>query len=111
MRNYKKASKPAEKTRGYVLNPESKDGKSKAYVVKSVLGYEQADYEEFAQLIRSNLPYYRAHESHGNAYGQKYTVPMVLTGKTGRRLEVTTVWQFDNGKDFPRFITLTFKEG
>lgn len=106
--NYDNAVISDNKTKNYLLNPESERGKDKAYVIKSVLGYEREDYNEFAAQIYKNLPYYEAIPTKTTEYGISFDVNMVLLGKNGRRLEVTTAWQIDKGKKFPRFITLTF---
>ena len=106
--NFKEAIVSEEKTKGYLLNPNHNVGKDKAHVIRSVLGYGQNDYEEFSQLIRSNLPFYKIEKTEKTPYGVKYDVRMVLYGKNARRLELITAWQIDNGADFPRFITVTF---
>ena len=55
-----------------------------------------------------NLVYYKATEKAQTEHGRKFLVRMILTGKTGQRLLVETVWQIDNGENNPRFITITF---
>ena len=106
--NYEQAKIPKDKTYGYLLNPDSEVGKHKARVIKSALGYEQDDYEEFSNKIFKNLPYYKAEKKPATEYGEKFVVRMILTGKNGNRLLVDTVWQIDNETDKPRIITMTF---
>ena len=106
--NFKEAIVSEGKTKDYLLNPNHNVGKDKAHVIRSVLGYGQNDYEEFSQLIKSNLPFYKIEKTEKTPYGVKYDVRMVLYGKNARRLELITAWQIDNGTDFPRFITVTF---
>lgn len=105
--NYGKAEIATSKTKDYILNPENEKGKHKAHVIKSVLGYGREDYQEFNKLLLSKLKQYKVQRTESTEFGLKYKISMVLTGKSGRRLEVTTVWQIDNNATVPRFITLT----
>lgn len=106
--NAAQADMPKEKTVGYVLNPEHDVGKHKARVIKSALGYTQEDYADFTEQVIENLAYYKATEKAPTEYGRKFLVRMILTGKTGKRLLVETVWQIDKAVNVPRFITITF---
>jgi hypothetical protein len=108
LRNFKNAVIEVSKTRDYLLNPNNKTGKDKAHVLKSVLGYTKNDFRELSDNIYSNLPHYKVGEKKDTEFGSRYNVDMVLIGKNGRRLEVVTVWQYDNGSKFPRFITMKF---
>ena len=76
-------------------------------MLNSVLGFNYENWEEFSDQIFDKLqtsPFISAVDT---KFGTKYNVPMRITGRKGKDMEVTTVWQIDKGSNIPRFITLT----
>ncbi|MEO6391528.1 MAG: DUF6883 domain-containing protein, partial [Pyrinomonadaceae bacterium] len=50
---------PRSKLERYALDPSHDDGRHKAIVFKSALGFEQSHWKELAILIQRALPYYQ----------------------------------------------------
>lgn len=58
--NYQKAVIPRSKLEDYALNPTHKDGKQKARLFKSILGFERVDWQKLEKAILDELPYQEA---------------------------------------------------
>lgn len=100
------------KLEDYALNPSHEpDGKHKARVFKSVLGFEQSDWEELSQRILDELPYHEAMLSGEGLYGRKYVVTLTIVGLNGNTARVKTVWIIRHGTDFPSFVTTLVEKG
>jgi hypothetical protein len=105
--NYERAEIPRSKIEGYVLNPVHEEGKEKARVFKSALGFDQLNWELFKQRILDELPYHEAKPSQTSKWGDSYIVVLPITGPNGNTVEVRTVWMVKAGTDFPSLITIT----
>ncbi len=105
--NYDKAIIPAEKLRDYALNSDHQgDGRHKARVFKSMLGFERQHWEHLSNLIRARLPEYPALRKATTAYGEEWVVYIPVVGLNGNLAVVTTGWMFlRTDPDAPRLTT------
>ena len=107
--NYRRAVIPRLKIEGYLLDPAHPDGKHKAIVFKSALGFEQSDWEMLRNSIIAELPYHEAIEGKTDQYCTRYSVTMPITGPNGRTVDVLTAWKIDTGENDPSFLTAKVK--
>jgi hypothetical protein len=107
--NYQNAVILREKLETYALNAGHPDGKHKALVFRSALGFEQWDWEILRDSILSQLPYYEALPGKTDRYGTRYNVNMLITGPNGRTVDVVTAWIIEAGNYNPRFVTARVK--
>lgn len=105
MPNYEKAVIPRSKLEGYALDPAHTDGRHKARLFKSILGFEKADWELLAKIILDELPYYEAILSKEDLWGRYYSVSLTILGLNGNLAIVQTVWIIKTGTDYPSFVT------
>ncbi|HEX8422608.1 MAG TPA: hypothetical protein VF634_04315 [Pyrinomonadaceae bacterium] len=103
--NYEKAVILRDKLEGYVLNPTHDEGKHKARVFKSALGFEQSDWEELTRRILDELPYHEAISQGEGLWGRKYLVILPIAGLNGNTADVETVWIIKPKTDFPTLVT------
>jgi len=103
--NFQKAEIPRQKLVNYLLDPLHKEGRHKARVFKSALAFDQSSWEELAQAIIAELPYFPATVGSEGEWGKKYEVVLPITGKNDRNVEVLTVWIIRLETDFPKFVT------
>ena len=103
--NYEKAVIPRGKLEDYALNPTSADGKHKARLFKSILGFERSDWETLAKTILDELPYHEALPAGEGLWGKKYLVALTIVGPNGNIGIVETVWIIRLGADYPSFVT------
>lgn len=89
----------------YLLNPEHKRGGAKAKLLIQ-FGYTQNNWQQLATDIRTYHLYADVNLTKETAYGMRYHISAELTTPVGRQLLVKTVWQIDQGTNFPRLITL-----
>jgi hypothetical protein len=61
--NYQNAIIPSDKLEKYALDPTHPEGKHKAIVFKSALGFEQSDWRSLERSILDELPYHDAGQS------------------------------------------------
>ena len=104
--NYERAEIPRSKIEGYALNPANDEGKHKARVFKSALGFDQSNWELLKQIILDELPYHEAKPGQTSQWGDSYVVDLPITGPNGNTVEVRTVWLFKPRTDFPSLITV-----
>lgn len=105
--NYERAEIPRSKIEGYALNPAHvPDGKHKARVFKSALGFDQSNWELLKQRILEELPYYEAKLNQTSQYGDEYNVDVVIEGPNGKTAPVRTKWMLTSGAVFPSLITV-----
>lgn len=110
--NYARAVIPRGKLEDYALNPSHEpDGKHKARLFKSILGFEQSDWEELSRRILNELPYYEAVLSGEGIYGRKYVVKLLIVGLNGKIADVRTVWIIRPKIDFPSLVTTLVEKG
>lgn len=104
--NYERAKIPRGKLEGYALNPAHEpDGKHKARVFKSTLGFDQSTWELLKQRILDELPYHEAKMTHASQYGEAYMVDLPIEGVNGNTFKVRTAWIFRSGTNFPSLTT------
>jgi len=92
------------KVRDYHLSREHPVGRFKAAFF-GALGYTRAGWqrlqEDLLELGRVGV----VEQRQKSPFGQKYEVRGILTGPSGGRADVTTVWIVLDGEDVPRFVT------
>lgn len=103
--NYQKAVVPRSKLEDYALNPAHTEGRHKARLFKSILGFERTDWEKLGKIILDELPYYKAAFSREDLWGKYYLVSLPIIGLNGQKAIVQTVWVIKNGTDYPSFVT------
>jgi hypothetical protein len=103
--NYDKAIILRDKLESYVLNPAHGEGKHKARVFKSALGFEQSDWEELKKRILEELPYHEAIPHGEGLWGRKYLVILPIVGLNANTADVETVWIVKPKTDFPTLVT------
>ena len=110
--NYENADIPREKLEGYALNPmhraarqSGSHGKHHAFVFKSVLDFDQSNWELLEQQIREGLPYHEAILKKDFEYGKLFEVVMSITGPNGRTADVLTAWIIRTGTGYPFLVT------
>lgn len=84
----------AEKLVGYALNPESPEGRHKATVFESVLGYNLSNADLLEQSILEAMrdspePQFKGYAKDGS---RKFQVDLPIQGVSGRFATVRTVW-------------------
>ena len=93
-----------DKLRDYLLSSTHPVGRFKA-VFFATLGYTG---ENWAELQRDLLQIAVLGEAtHGkfSRFGNKYEVPAILTGPSGRSAAVLSVWIVRHGEQVPRLVT------
>jgi hypothetical protein len=104
--NYEKAVILRDKLEGYALNPAHDEGKHKARVFKSALGFEQSDWEELKKRVLEELPSHEAVSQGEGFWGSKYLVVLPIVGLNGNIVDVETVWIIRPTTDFPSLVTI-----
>ncbi|MCA1635045.1 MAG: hypothetical protein LC802_15485 [Acidobacteria bacterium] len=103
--NYQKAVIPRSKLEEYALNPAHKDGRHKARLFKSILGFEKADWQKLEKIILDELPCYEAVFSRKDKWGEFYSVSLQIIGLNGNTAIVQTIWVIEPGTNYPSFVT------
>ncbi len=89
----------------YLLNTEHTRGKHKARLLLD-FGYDVDNWQQLhADILRFHL-HADIEVMRQTPYGIRYEIRAPLQTPHGRMLTVRTVWQMDEGTDFPRLITL-----
>src|SRR5215213_733105 len=105
--NYERAEISRGKLEGYALNPvHEPDGKHKARVFKSALGFDQSTWELLKQRILEELPYHEARLTQTSEYGDSYVVDLPVEGPNGHTAKIRTAWMFKTGTDYPSLTTV-----
>ena len=102
--NYERAVIAQEKLTDYLLNLDHKRGGTKARLLAQ-FGYTVDNWEQLAVDLRANLAA-EVDAVKATLYGVRYEIRMILPTPAGQPLTVRTIWQIDDGTDFPRLITL-----
>ena len=102
--NRERAVIAEEKLTDYLLNVTHKRGGAKARLFEQ-FGYRAEQWPRLADDIRAQLAT-EVDRERVTAYGVRYEIRMTLPTPVGRSLTVRTVWEIDDGTDFPRLITL-----
>lgn len=103
--NYEKAVISRDKLEGYVLNPTHDEGRHKARVFKSALGFEQSDWEELKRRILDELPYHEAISQGEGLWGRRYLVILPIAGLNTKTADIETVWIIRPKTNFPTLVT------
>jgi len=103
--NHENAVIPLEKFTRYILNLNHKDGKHKAIVFESALGYTARNANALISNIRMNINKFPATFKGSNIYGDKYEIVMELKGINGKRVQVVTGWIVDKESNCPRLTS------
>jgi hypothetical protein len=88
----------------YSLSPCHEDGKHKARVFKSALGYDATNYKGLIVQIRRAILVHEAVCRGDDEYGTSWRVDVPIKGPTGSAI-VRTGWFYDRGCDVPRLTT------
>lgn len=92
------------KVRDYLLLLEHPIGRFKAASF-GTLGYTRDQWQRLQQELLEPGQSGTAEQGRKSAFGQKYEVRGILTGPSGGRAEIVTVWSVLNGEESPRFVT------
>jgi len=92
------------KLRDYLLSPMHPVGRFKAAFFAR-LGYNQNDWGALAADLRIHVREGEATEVGPSPFGRKFEVRGEITGPSGHRTEIVTVWIILEGEDYPRLIT------
>ncbi|MGK7946482.1 MAG: DUF6883 domain-containing protein [Microcystaceae cyanobacterium] len=103
--NRKNAIIETSKLRDYLLNYSHKRGGTKAKLLLKN-GYSQENWQQLEQDIRQTHLNQDIDIIKETVYGTRYEITAELLTPIGKKLLVKTVWQIDQGKTFPRLITL-----
>lgn len=96
---------PSAKLEGYSLNPDHpREGKDKARVFKSALGYTRANVDDLRDEILRELKTTPAVARDHNGYGQRYQVDVEVQGPKGAGI-VRTGWIILDGETVPRLTS------
>lgn len=103
--NYERAVVPRSKLEGYALDLAHKDGRDKARLFRSILGFEKADWQKLEKAILDELPYHEALPAGVGKWGRKYLVALPIAGLNGNIAVVETIWIIRPETDYPSFVT------
>jgi len=104
--NAKKAIIDPRKVTGYALNPNHADGRHKAKVFQSALGFNQSNANELIRQVKRKLPNYEAILRGSNQKGYTFRIDMPITGPNGRTVLVRTGWIIHFNTTTPRLTTI-----
>ena len=102
--NTDRAIVPVAKLRDYSLNTAHPEGKHKARVFRSALGFTVKDAERLRQMILDAILVNEATEQTSNAYGRRFVVDFNVTGMRGQVI-VRSTWLIRKDEDFPRLTS------
>lgn len=103
--NRERAVISPEKISEYLLNIEHKRGGTKARLLAR-FGYDADNWQRLDADIRLYHLNAEVDVVRLTLYGVRYEIRAPLQTPSGRSLMVRTIWQIDEGTDFPRLITL-----
>ncbi|MBI3245190.1 MAG: hypothetical protein HYZ50_01645 [Deltaproteobacteria bacterium] len=103
--NPERAVIASDKLVQYLLNTEHKRGGHKAQVLLN-FGYRVTSWQQLQTDIRRFHLLAEVEVVRQTPYGTRYEIRAPLQTPSGRTLMVRTIWQIDEGTDFPRLITL-----
>jgi len=95
------------KLSGYSLNMNHPEGKNKATVFQSRLGYNSKNYGGLSEQISSKFDPKSAYNTVETPYGTKYSQIMSITGENGQTADVVTSWMV--ASDQARLVTAYVK--
>ena len=88
----------------YLLNPAHRYGASKARFFAQ-FGFRPEDWAVLAVALREHGRQNEVTRLRETGFGPRYEVDGELTAPDGRRPNICTVWQMDEGETAPRLIT------
>ncbi|KAM3094075.1 DUF6883 domain-containing protein [Phormidesmis sp. 146-35] len=94
-----------EKLVEYLLNIDHHRGGTKAKLLLR-FGYSPVNWQQLEADIRRYHLEMNVNLIRETPYGTRYEISANLQTPTNESLTVKTVWQIDQGQDFPRLITL-----
>lgn len=97
---------PPAKLTEYALNPEHIDGKHKAKVFESALGYTLDNYQDLIDNVYKNINNFPVVQIGNNEQGKLYRCDITITGPNGRTAVVRTGWIMKKETDFYRLTTI-----
>lgn len=106
--NAERAVVEIEKLRDYALNPEHAEGKDKARVFRSALGFTQADAERLRHMVLAAALTKDATPGKLLSHGQLYALDFDTRGPRGA-VTIRTGWIIAKGTDYPRLVTCYVK--
>jgi len=95
-----------EKIRDYLLSATHPVGRFKAAFF-AVLGYTDENWPELQRDLQTIAQTGEAVQGKFSRFGNKFEVPAILTGPSGRSASVLTVWIIRHGEQTPRLVTAT----
>ena len=102
------ASVDIAKLRDYSLNPHHPEGKHKARVFASRLGFSASDAEKLRALIIDAISVEEAIAGEPDEHGQRYAVDFATQGLHGM-VTIRTAWIVDRGETVPRLVSCYVK--
>jgi filamentous hemagglutinin len=94
----------ARKFTSYCLDPRGRQGRHKARVFKTALGYDLGNYGDLIASLRRGILNQEAEYQGETAHGERWRVDLTITGRSGRAT-VRTSWLYEKGNDVPRLTT------
>jgi hypothetical protein len=96
------------KLRDYSLNPSHPEGKHKARVFASVMGFTTADAERLRDMALNAVLTEEALEGMTDEHGQRFVVDFATEGLRGI-VTIRTAWIIDRGETVPRLVSCYVK--
>ncbi len=103
--NRERAVIASEKLVEYLLNPSHKRGGTKARLL-SRFGYTSQNWQQLAADLRAYHLNADVDTTRQTSYGMRYEILAPLRTPSGQMLMLRTIWQIDEGMDYPRLITV-----
>ena len=104
--NHKRAVIPDEKLVEYCLNPTHPVGKHKAIVFRTVLGFDQSNWQFLKEKVLEQLPYREAKVGKQDIYGTRYEVSLPISGPNGNIAVVIVTWIVKAGAECPSLTSM-----
>jgi hypothetical protein len=102
--NAERAIIDIRKLRDYCLNPMHDEGQHKARLFATALGMTADDAEDLRVLLLRAIPISDARLGRRDAYGQRYTVDVLLTWRDKQAM-VRSGWIIEHDSEIPRLTT------
>ncbi len=99
-----------EKATDYLLNPAHPYGASKARFF-AAFGFRRDAWNVLAEALRAHGQQHEVSNVEETGFGPRYEIDGELHAPDGRKPQVRTVWQLDEGQIAPRLITAYPSEG
>lgn len=102
--NAEKAIIDTDKLHGYILSFSHPLGRFKAAFFQK-LGYSIENCDLFEQCLRQIIITRETIRIETSRHGRKYIVEGLITGPSGKKVHLVTVWIILNKEFIPRFVT------